>query len=484
MLINNIKTNKQESNIGYIMNKCLFSLTITAIVFSISLKPVMAQSFSFEQAWQAVLKGSDALAAEQQNIERSLYLQDAASDLYLPSISLNANYTRLDSAVRVIPSEVIASMPIDSINQAFGVRTTDLDSLFTSTLTERDIFTSSIRALWPIYTGGRVNAVQGIAKAQHDEASFLMTMKQLEKFEDLVKYYFAVVLSEQVLKTRIDVEQGLQQHYENALKLEQQGQINKLERLQAQVSLNKSQVELKKSLRDSEIAQVALARLLKTNEKAVPTTTLFINEKLPDMSLFIEKTLSNFPALKMLNAKKEQAKGLIEIENGKYYPEVYLYGNYNLYEEDNLASQIAPDWEIGIGVSIPILDTSGRSGKTKAAHSSVMQVNYLQAQAVQDLSVLVEKTYREANQSLEEYQGLKSSLELSHENLLLRRKAFTQGMSTSVDVVDAQLYVASIKTQRFVAAYQYMLSLSKLLALSTDIHTFKQYQSYQGIEVK
>lgn len=454
------------------------------ILFSVSIKPVMAKSFSFEQAWQIVLEKSDALAAEQQNIERSIYLQDAASDLFLPSISLNANYTRLDHAVRVKPSEVIDSMPIEDLSQVLDIPTTTLNSLFTSTLTERDIFTSSIRALWPIYTGGRINAAQGIAAAQHDEARFILTMKQLGKFEDLVKYYFAVVLSEQVLKTRKDVERGLKQHYENALKLEQQGQINKLERLQAQVSLNKSQVELKKSFRNAEIAQVALARMLKVNEKAVPTTALFINEKLPDMSLFIDKTLSDFPALKMLNAKKEQAKGLIEIEKGKYYPEVYLYGNYNLYEEDNLASEIAPDWEIGIGVKIPIIDTSGRAGKTKAAHSSVRQVNYLQAQAVQDLSVLVEKTYREANQSLEEYQGLKSSLELSNENLLLRNKAFTQGISTSIDVVDAQLYVASIKTQRFVAAYQYMISLAKLLALSTDINTFKHYQSYQGIEVK
>ena len=53
-----------------------------------------------------------------------------------------------------------------------------------------------------------------------------------------------------------------------------------------------------------------------------------------------------------------------------------------------------------------------------------------------------------------------------------------------MDVVDAQLFVASIKTQRLVAAYQYMLSLSKLLALSVDTRSFKHYQSYQGIEVK
>jgi outer membrane protein TolC len=113
-----------------------------------------------------------------------------------------------------------------------------------------------------------------------------------------------------------------------------------------------------------------------------------------------------------------------------------------------------------------------------------MQVSHLQAQAIQDLSVLVEKTYREANQSLEEFHGLESSLSLSTENLRLRKKAFTQGVSTSVDVVDAQLYLASIETQRFVAAYQYLLSLSKLLTLSSEINSFKHYQSTQGIEVK
>lgn len=444
----------------------------------------MAQSFSFEQAWQRVLKESDALAAEQQNIERSMHLKDAASDLNLPSISLNANYTRLDHSVKVKPSDLIESMPIDSVNQAFGIQTDSLDSLFTSTLTDRDIFTSSIRALWPIYTGGRISAAQNIADAQTQEASFLLTIKQSEKFEQLVKYYFALVLSKQVLKTRKEVEHGLRQHYHNALKLEQQGQINKVERLQAQVSLNKAQVELKKSYRDAEIAQVALSRLLKISAQVEPTSTLFINENLPKMPLFIDKTLSQFPALKMLDSKKKQAKGLIELEQGKYYPEVYLYGNYNLYEEDDLASKIAPDWEIGIGLRVPILDSSGRAGKTKAAHSTVMQVSHLQAQAIQDLSVLVEKTYREASQSLEEFTGLESSLTLSNENLKLRTKAFSQGMATSLDVVDAQLYVASIESQRFVAAYQYLLSLAKLLTLSSDINSFKYYQSSQGIEVK
>ena len=436
-----------------------------------------SQTLSFTDAWKRVLQSNDGLAAKQQGVQRAEHLQSATSDLQLPQITLGANYTRLDHAVKIRPSDVIGSMPVDDINQAIGITTPVLDGLFTSTLTERDIFSSSIRGLWPIFTGWRIEGATNIAKAQKDEASYLLLMEQQAKFEDLAKYYFSVVLATQVLNTRTQVEKGLKEHFNNATKLEQQGQINKLQRLQAQVAYDKSKVDRKKSLRDLEIAQTALRHLLKFNANITPKTALFINESLPVLDKYQQKTLLEYPGLKILNAKKTQAKGLIKVEKGKYYPEIYLYGNYNLYEDDSLAATIAPDWEVGVGISIPLLDTSGRSGKTKAAHSAVMQVDYLIAQAKLDLSVLVEKTYKEANQSIEEYQGLSSSLALANENLFLQGKAFKQGLSTSIDVVDAQLFIASIETQRLVASYKYVISLCKLIALSSEINSFNDYKT-------
>jgi outer membrane protein TolC len=100
----------------------------------------------------------------------------------------------------------------------------------------------------------------------------------------------------------------------------------------------------------------------------------------------------------------------------------------------------------------------------------------LKAQARQDLQVLVKKTYLEAEQALEEVTGLNSSLNLAQENLKLRQKAFTQGLSTSLDVVDAELYLASVKTQQYVASFNYLISLNKLLALTSEMDTFDNYK--------
>ncbi|MEZ8093823.1 TolC family protein [Photobacterium swingsii] len=456
---------------------------VALVSILLSVTNAHAAPVSFNDAWRTVVESSDALAAERANIDRTQYMQDAASDLSLPKITMSANYTRLDKPVEIKPSDLAASTPLGQQLQSMGVNLSLADSMLTSQLTKRDVFTSSIRAIWPIFTGGRINAAQDIAKSQKDEAKYMLAMKQQAKFEDLSKFYFGVVLTKHVLQTRIEVEQGLKKHLHHAKKLEQQGQIAKVERLQAEASYDKARVERQKAARDYEISQVALTKLLKLSSPADLSTGLFTNESLPPMSAFLEKTLAEYPGLHILDSKKKQASGVIDIEKGKYYPEVYLYGNYSLHEDDTLAAKTAPDWAVGVGVNIALFDNSGRSGKVKAARSTVDQVGYLRRQAEQDLSVLVEKTYREAQQALEEFNSLKSSIALAQENVRLRDKAFSQGLSTSLEVVDAEMYLAGVKTQRLAAAYQYVISLSRLLAVSGEMNSFNQYQQYKGLEV-
>ena len=431
---------------------------------------VYAKSVDFDSAWKNVLNNHNGIAAERMNVQRQESLASGTSDLNLPSITLSANYTYLDDDVTVSAEQVA-----NSAGTSLSVIPLPIPNL-TSTLTERDIFTSSIRAIWPIFTGGRISAAESAAEGKTEEAQSQLKMKQQGSYEDLAKYYFSVVLANEVVTTYAEVEQGLAKHRNNAIKLQQQGQIAKVERLQADAAYDKAKVDLRKAQQNSDIASAALRSMLQVNESVTPETPLFINQTLPQMTAFIDNTLATYPGLDLLAAKEKQASSLIKAEKGSYYPEVYLYGNYNLYEGDSLSAEIAPDWMVGVGVNVPLLDNKGRSDKVVAAHRAVQQVQYLKKQAKQDLSLLVEKTYREALQSIDEYYGLASSIELAKENVFLREKGFKQGLSTSLDVVDAELYLASIKTQRSLASFNYMISLVKLLALSDQTDTFVQYQ--------
>ncbi|MEZ8735272.1 MULTISPECIES: TolC family protein [unclassified Vibrio] len=448
-------------------------LAIASMLLGTMASPGYAAPLTFSEAWQILQENNNSLAAQQANVERYQHLQNSTSSLNLPSITLGANYTHLDSDVTINGEQFSDSL--SGVNPAISAILRPLVGGVTSTITEQDIFSSSIRAVWPIFTGGRITAAQNAAEGKSEEAQSQLLMEKQARYEDLSKYYFSVILAEDVVRTRQAVEAGLTQHRDFAIKLEQQGQIARVERLQADASLDKAIVERTKAQNDLKIAQLALTQILGQNESVEPSEQLFINKNLPHMDVFIDQTLMTYPGLKILDAKEKQASSLIKAEKGKYYPEVYLYGDYSLYEDDSLASEMKPDWLVGIGVNVPLLDTSGRSDKVAAAHSAVSQVQFLKSQAKQDLTVLVQKTYLEANQAIEEVQGLNSSLSLAQENLLLRKKAFTQGLSNSLEVVDAELYLASIKTQQSAARFKYLISLNKLLALTSEMNAYSSY---------
>ncbi|OLQ88459.1 hypothetical protein BIY22_09900 [Vibrio panuliri] len=452
-----------------------------SLLFScLVLSPVAhSAAISFDEAWQLLQQDNNSIAAQRANVERYQHLQSATDDLNLPKVTVGANYTRLDQDITVSGKQLadsIDGLPQTVITNPFLSAIAPMLGNAKSTISERDIFTSSIRAIWPIFTGGRISAAQSAAEGKTDEAKSQLAMETQARYEDLSKYYFSVVLAQEVVKTRELVEQGLTKHRDNALKLQQQGQIARVERLQAEAALDKAKVERKKAQKSLEIAQAALSEILNQTTTVEPSGQLFINQNLPPLSAFVDQTLTTYPGLDLLDSKEKQATSLIKAEQGKYYPEVYLYGDYSLHEDDSLASQMKPDWLVGVGVNVPLFDNSGRSDQVQAAHSAVSQVRYLKAQAKQDLSVLVKKTYLEAQQAQEEVTGLSSSIDLAKENLRLRQKAFSQGISTSTDVVDAQLYLASVQTQRAAASFNYLLSLSKLLALSNQMDSFNQYK--------
>lgn len=455
----------------------VFLLSISAV------SPVAAEDLSLSEAWHRLLNISDKLAAETANLERAGLHQKAAKSLYLPQVEMNAQYLHLGEDVDLTPEMIfdnmeggdVAAQLIGAIGHGYYTPA-QLNSKLTTHLVDQNNLLSSVSAVWPIYAGGRIDAAQDIAAGQYREADAQRTMIERQQFQDLVQRYFGVVLAEQMVQTLLTVEQGLMHHLHNAELLEQQGQISKVERLQAAAATDKARVDRKKAERQLEIARTALGKMLKTTDEVIPVDALFINAELPELNDFIEKTYQNYPGLGVLKAKKDQATGLVAVEKGKYLPEVAVMGNYMVSEKNSLSTELAPDWFVGVGVNFTLFDRDGRAEKLASARTSIRQVDSLIAQAVKDLSILTEENYRQAQQSYEEYQGLASSLELGKESLELRNKSFSQGLSTSLDVVDAEMFLAGVTIQRSVASYNYVKYLANLLVLSGEVDSFVEYQ--------
>uniref|UniRef100_UPI000A483F56 TolC family protein n=2 Tax=Vibrio harveyi TaxID=669 RepID=UPI000A483F56 len=122
---------------------------------------------TFDDAWNLLLENNYSLKAQRANVESYKYQQSATDNLNLPQVSIGANYTRLDTDVTLSGQQILDST--GGHNIPLPPPLLGMIANTTSTITERDIFSSSIRAIWPIFTGGRINAAQTAAEGKKDE---------------------------------------------------------------------------------------------------------------------------------------------------------------------------------------------------------------------------------------------------------------------------------------------------------------------------
>ncbi|MGL4926355.1 MAG: TolC family protein [Plesiomonas shigelloides] len=463
---------------------------LSALSLAVSLLPVASEvaaaPLNFDQAWQTLQQVNDGLKAEMSAAERAQKMAQASDGLNLPKVDLNAQVTRLSDPLsmdlkEIQPFPTLAPKLDQIIGDVLGPELgskvlAKLKGIPTETdLSNQTVKTAGVNALWVIYSGGRISAAQSAAYAQASEAQQQFALKRLQAFSDLTRFYYGVTLAQNVYQTRTQVAQALAQHLMHAQKLEQHGQIAKVERLSAQVAYDRAKVEAENARRELEIAQLVLDELLHQND-VQPSSPLVTKLTLPSLSTLVRDALNANPAMSLLDAKDKQAQSLEKAERGRYLPNVAAFGNYNLYHDDSILGERAPDWMVGVGVSVPLVDNSGRNDLLAAAHMARKEVGYRRAELQRQLKVGVEQAYRELEQAKTEYDSLQSSQALAKENFLLRSKAFEQGLATSLDVVDARMTEAAIDTQRLAASYRMTNALAKLLTLTGQPDAFNRYQ--------
>ncbi len=443
-----------------------------------------ALPLSFEQAWSIVEKNNHAIKANQIAVQKSEKLKQANIMLYVPRIEASAAYAYLGSPVELDIKQSLESIKLpDKIQNvlpsaASQMATQIIDRLQPLKLSNQNIITASIRIIYPLYTGGATYAANNLGKLALQDSKEALRLKRLSLFEQLANIYYGVLLNQEILQTLEQVQEGHKLHLENAKKLQKAGQIAKIETLSAQVAYDRAQNDTLKAKDSLEIAQLALSNLLSDSKQSfTPNAKLSLKSNARKLILdkILNTTLSSYPALKMVEIKEKQAHELSKLERSKFIPQIAFFGNYSYHEKDSVLGSSMPSWFVGIGAKMPLLDNSGSYQKFQASKIAELEISQHKAQAIQDLSLLVEKTYKEAIQAKEFYYTLNSSIALAEENLKLQEKAFTQGMATSSQVVDARNLLSKAKIEQQSIAYKYFLCVAKLMALSDSIDDFNLY---------
>lgn len=330
-----------------------------------------------------------------------------------------------------------------------------------------------VSATMPIYMGGKINAAVNAQKINIDKSHAEGEKTQVDLFAEVVERYYGLSLAQQVSKVRKEVTEGMRKHLFDARKMEENGMIARTETLYAEMHLAKAEGAETSADLQIETVNKALSTSLNEPGRYLPVTALFVVDDLKPLTYYQEQVKTNSPILKQVELTKRLAKEGVRAARSQFLPEVAAIGivdvwNYNV-------SDAMPKWAVGAAAKLRIFDGLGTEYKHAAAKREVMQVEAIQVKAENDLMALTEQLYNLVRSSAAEAHALEASVEFAKAYLDSKQKAFAEGFAPSSDVVDAQLNLAAVKTERLAAAYAFDVALAQLLALAGETETFGDF---------
>ena len=117
------------------------------------------------------------------------------------------------------------------------------------------------------------------------------------------------------------------------------------------------------------------------------------------------------------------------------------------------------------------------TGSFRAAQFKEGQVEQAGLKAEEDIKTIIKKLHQQLGMQVEQLEELDKTLEFAKTYVESRDKAFHEGLSTSTELVDANLLLAKVKIDRLQAMYNYDVTLATLLQICGSPNLFLEYQS-------
>ena len=448
------------------------------------------RTLSLEEALEMTLSDNPAIRAAEFNRRAAQQERRAAIGLRMPQIGITGSYAYLGKDIeidlnnmktpvqnlagQILQSGMIPSDYIPSISQMLSGA---MAASWALPLQDRSLGFVGGDVTVPLWMGGKINAANRAARINEQTARSQGIQQRNALVSELVERYYGLALARQVVVVRQQVVDGVRKHLEDAAALEAQGMISRSEKLYVEFKMSEAERDLQNAQSQVETIAAALNSTIGQTDDYQPVTAMFILERIEPLDHFRTLAAERNPLLDQVDQKRRLAYEGVRAQRSSFLPQVVAMGGMSFY--DYQVSKVLPRWAVGVGVNFKLFDGLNREYKYSAAKQTVRRVEALQDKAGTEISVLVEKLYNQMENYRTQMASIEASLAFAEEYLKTKNAAFLEGMSSSTDLIDAELNLAKVKTERIEAAYRYDVSLAQLLEAAGISDEFTAYMRRQ-----
>ena len=383
--------------------------------------------------------------AEQAKIDQKL-----ARSVFLPKITLNGSYTRLDDDITFDDDTqdlLIATQKL-LIKEAAGIpfnnpfpESISLEAI--PNLQNKNILKSSMDVDWVLFSG--LEASNALKASKHKEASLNhLGMAEKDKIAlIIIETYDKLALVNASKRVLTTTEKYLNEQEYYVKKAIEYGLATPISRKKIELA----QQQLAGKLLEFDHNKTLLIEVLhQLTDESIENLSL-LN---PQLQPFATDSISSPEKRSEIKALEEAEKATLyksKMEKSNFIPKLALKGHYEFIEDD--LSLLDPKWFVGVGIKWNVFD--GNQSRLKSKKSIIESKKY--REQIEDANELIAlniiKTELSYESSLQNTKIVQKETELASDTYDMINKQYKNDLATISDVLDAlkDLEKANFKLQ-------------------------------------
>jgi outer membrane protein TolC len=416
-------------------------------------------TLTLQQAIDVALKNNRDLSSQRLSIENADAQVTEAFGNALPSLTLNARYTRnLQKQVFYFPGS-------DGIVKPISVGS---DNALSTDLTLNQIIFNSA-----VFTG------VGTAKTYSKISRQQLRAKTADVVLAVKRAYYTALFAKQVLQVNETLMQNASENMKNTQVLYKAGLRAEFDAIRAEVQYANQQPVVVQARDNYEMALDNLKLTLSLDD----TKRIDLAESLmrpassgqtePDVQTaknILEKYNATLEALRL---NTEVNKELIAINKSEYLPTVALFGTYQMQaQSDNFSGlDFQPTSYIGLNLSLNLFNGYKTNAKVQQAQIAYEQSRFQLDQTEDALKTQLQSILRRIDYARQRIAVSDQTIRQAERGYQIATVSYKAGTGTQLQINDADLAMAQARLNQLNAVYDYDIALAELESLLGERYT-------------
>jgi outer membrane protein TolC len=332
-----------------------------------------------------------------------------------------------------------------------------------------DNYRTRIDLQWPIYTGGRTDALERAARAETDALGHDRSAAQADLKLEITRAYWSVVTAQASVQVLEQALARMEAHLADARSRLQAGLVPRTDVLSTEAQRSRQEMLLIEARNLQEAASADLRRLCGLPVDAAVEVDSTLAPPPPPVALpatLVGQARADRPERKALEFRIQGADQLRAAADAGRLPSLALAGGYDYARPNPRNFPRAPDWNTSWDVSVNMNWSLWDGGRVKAEVAQAVANRHAMEEGLREFDAVLESDVRQQRLSLESALAAIASADDAVRSATEAHRVvddrYASGIATSRDTIDAQLALVQAELDRTRAIANARLAAARL----------------------